>query len=88
MLKELFHGKSVDEVPIGYITNGVHTPGWATAHAHDFWNKRLGFDWTAKLMEPKFWKKIADNELAVGDVAIEPTAAPEAGAAADGVRLV
>jgi glycogen phosphorylase len=67
MWKELFHGTPVDEVSIGYITNGVHTPGWATAHAHDFWNKRLGFDWTAKLMEPKYWKKILDNELATDE---------------------
>jgi starch phosphorylase len=67
MWKELFNGIPVDDVPIGYITNGVHTPGWATAHAHDFWNKRLGFDWTAKLMEQKFWKKIAANELATDE---------------------
>jgi alpha-glucan phosphorylase-like protein len=67
MWKELYPGKPVDDVPIGYITNGIHTPGWATAHAHDFWNKRLGFDWTAKLMEPKFWRKILDNELATDE---------------------
>ncbi|MBI3005268.1 MAG: alpha-glucan family phosphorylase, partial [Ignavibacteriales bacterium] len=51
-------------VPIGHITNGVHTPGWATKHAHEFWNKRLGFDWTHRLVEPKFWKKIQSDELA------------------------
>jgi starch phosphorylase len=67
MWKDLFPEKPVHEVPIGYITNGIHTPGWATAHAHDFWNKRLGFDWTDKLMEPKFWKKISDNELATDE---------------------
>ena len=67
MWKELFHGIPVEDVPIGYITNGVHTPGWATAHAHEFWNKRLGFDWTAKLMEPKFWKKIVLDELATDE---------------------
>jgi len=67
MWKDLFPGKTVDEVPIGYITNGIHTPGWATTHAHDFWNKRLGHDWTEKLMEPRFWKKIIDNELATDE---------------------
>ena len=67
MWKGLFPGKTVDEVPIGYITNGIHTPGWATTHAHDFWNKRLGSDWTEKLMEPKFWKKFADDELATDE---------------------
>jgi glycogen phosphorylase len=67
MWKELFPGKQTDDIPIGYITNGIHTPGWATAHAHDFWNKRLGSDWTEKLMEPKFWKKIAHGELATDE---------------------
>jgi starch phosphorylase len=67
MWKDLFPGKNVDRVPIGHITNGIHTPGWATSHAHDFWNKRLGFDWTDKLMEPKFWRKIGDNELATDE---------------------
>jgi starch phosphorylase len=67
MWKELFPGTDVDRVPIGHVTNGVHTPGWATLHAHDFWNKRLGIDWTDKLMEPKFWRKIGDNELATDE---------------------
>ena len=67
MWKDLFPGRAVEDVPIGYITNGVHTPGWATAHAHEFWNKRLGFDWTAKLMEQKFWKKIVVDELATDE---------------------
>jgi starch phosphorylase len=64
MWKSLFKTANVDDVPIGYVTNGVHTPGWATKHAHEFWNKRLGFDWTRRLVEPKFWKKIQSDELA------------------------
>ncbi len=64
MWKDLFPGKTVDEVPIGHITNGIHTPGWATRHAHEFWNKRLGYDWTEKLLDPKFWTRIRSNKLA------------------------
>ncbi|MGB2867206.1 MAG: alpha-glucan family phosphorylase [Bacteroidota bacterium] len=64
MWKELFPGKATDDVPIGHVTNGIHTPGWATAHAHEFWNKRLGFDWTEKLLEPEFWKKLENDDLA------------------------
>ncbi len=64
MWKDLYPGSPVDEVPIGHITNGIHTPGWATATAHEFWNKRLGYDWTDKLMEPKFfWNKMQNDEL-------------------------
>ncbi|HTP12442.1 MAG TPA: alpha-glucan family phosphorylase, partial [Bacteroidota bacterium] len=64
MWKDLYPGTPVDEVPIGYITNGIHTPSWATRHAHEFWNKRLGIDWTEKLMDPGFWKRIQSGKLA------------------------
>lgn len=64
MWQSLYPGRPVARVPIGAITNGVHTPGWANARAHEFWNKRLGFDWTDKLMDPAFWKRIEHNGLA------------------------
>lgn len=64
MWKDLYPVKSVDEVPIGHITNGIHTPSWATRHAHEFWNKRLGHDWTEKLMDEGFWKRIQSDKLA------------------------
>ncbi len=64
MWKELFPSTKVDDVPIGHITNGIHTPSWATGKAHEFWNKRLGVDWTAKLMDPEFWSKLEVGDLA------------------------
>ncbi|MGH9895347.1 MAG: alpha-glucan family phosphorylase, partial [bacterium] len=67
MWKHLFHTEDITKVPIGAITNGVHTPSWATMRAHDFWNKRLGFDWTDKLVNPKFWAKIDDDGLATDE---------------------
>jgi len=67
MWEELFPKRSVDEVPIGSITNGIHTPSWATAKAHEFWNKRLGVDWTAKLMDPQYWSKLENGDLATDE---------------------
>lgn len=64
MWLSLYPKRSAARVPIGAITNGVHTPGWANARAHEFWNKRLGFDWTNKLMDPVFWRRIEHNGLA------------------------
>ncbi|MBI2618942.1 MAG: alpha-glucan family phosphorylase [Ignavibacteriales bacterium] len=64
MWQHLYPGIPIEKVPIGSVTNGVHTPGWASAKAHEFWNKRLGYDWTNKLLEPKYWKKIEQNGLA------------------------
>ncbi len=63
MWQHLYPSHQLEKVPIGAITNGVHTPSWASARAHEFWNKRLGYDWTIKLMEPDFWKKIETNDL-------------------------
>jgi starch phosphorylase len=34
---------------------------------HEFWNKRLGFDWTEKLMEPRFWDRLLGNEIATDE---------------------
>jgi starch phosphorylase len=64
MWKELYGVQEVEKVPIGHITNGVHAPGWATVRAHDFWNKRLGVDWTDKLVDPKFWAKLEEDGMA------------------------
>jgi starch phosphorylase len=63
MWQHLYPSQQLEDVPIGSITNGVHTPSWANARAHEFWNKRLGYDWTNKLIEPEFWKKIETNDL-------------------------
>lgn len=64
MWKELYAAGHSSTVPIGHITNGIHTPSWATAKAHDFWNKRLGIDWTVKLMDPQFWSKLENGDMA------------------------
>lgn len=67
MWKDLYPSRDVRDVPIGHITNGIHTPGWATLKAHEFWNKRLGVDWTAKLMDDRYWNKLQHNELATDE---------------------
>jgi glycogen phosphorylase len=64
MWKELFPRYAVTDVPIGSVTNGIHTPSWATAKAHEFWNRRIGVDWTAKLMDRHFWSKLENDDLA------------------------
>jgi starch phosphorylase len=64
MWKELFPRLAVTDVPIGYVTNGIHTPSWATAKAHEFWNRRIGVDWTAKLMDRDFWSRLENGDLA------------------------
>jgi starch phosphorylase len=38
----LFPRWSQDEVPVGYVTNGVHMPSWDSAAADDLWMKGCG----------------------------------------------
>lgn len=35
----LFPRWPLDEVPIGYVTNGVHTPSWDSAEADELWTR-------------------------------------------------
>ena len=39
MWQNLYTGKSVDEVPIGHITNGVHASSWTCGQTDLFWKK-------------------------------------------------
>ncbi|HWD93916.1 MAG TPA: alpha-glucan family phosphorylase [Verrucomicrobiae bacterium] len=69
MWQSLFPGKSVDEVPIGHITNGIHLLGWMKGTMRRFWRHRLGGedqhapDWHEKLNSPEFWQKISDPDF-------------------------
>jgi starch phosphorylase len=69
MWKELFPDTPVSKVPIGAVTNGVHTTGWTTPTASMFWTNHLGPKWIDKLRDAKYWhkmlesKKISDQDL-------------------------
>jgi starch phosphorylase len=69
MWREVFPGKRVDEVPIGSVTNGIHTTGWVSPTASRFWSTRLGPKWTNQLQDQKYWerslraKNISDEDL-------------------------
>ncbi len=61
--------KSIDKVPIGFVTNGIHVESWANEKTSAFWLKKLGADWNKHFLEPKYWEKavspknISDEEL-------------------------
>lgn len=60
MWQEVWPSKSVDEVPITSITNGIHVPTWIAMELHQLFNKYLGPDWMARHDEPAIWERIAD----------------------------
>jgi glycogen phosphorylase len=69
MWKSLYPDIPVNKVPIGHVTNGIHTAGWTLPTASRFWTSRLGPEWQHRLREPRFWhkalstKNVPDEEL-------------------------
>jgi starch phosphorylase len=64
----LYPGKTVDQVPIGHITNGVHVAGWMKGTARGFWRRKLNgngekHDWANDINTPEFWNKLADDKF-------------------------
>ncbi|MEN9220546.1 MAG: alpha-glucan family phosphorylase [Thermostichales cyanobacterium SZTDM-1c_bins_54] len=66
MWQVLYPDKSVDEVPIGSITNGVHALTWVAPLVADLYDRYLGADWRQRLSDPACWQRvwqIPDEEL-------------------------
>jgi starch phosphorylase len=67
MWQFLWPGLDVDEVPIGYITNGVHTFSWIAPEMNELFGRYLDRDWGRYVDEQGFWNQrinnIPDEEL-------------------------
>ena len=61
MWKQLYpKAKTVNDVPIGFVTNGIHVESWVNEKTNTFWTDKLGNDWNEHFLEPNFWKKAVD----------------------------
>jgi glycogen phosphorylase len=60
MWHALYPGLSVDQVPIGYITNGVHLVGWMKGPVRAFWMRKLGSAWDKDINSPEYWERMLD----------------------------
>ncbi|MBE5812694.1 MAG: glycosyltransferase family 1 protein [Clostridiales bacterium] len=47
-----------DEVPIGHVTNGVHTLTWLEPKLRELYTEYLGDNWINDISNPKTWKKL------------------------------
>jgi starch phosphorylase len=56
----LYPDRSVDEVPISHITNGIHLLGWMKGPVRSFWRHRLGASWDKNIHSEAFWAKMLD----------------------------
>ncbi|MBM3834623.1 MAG: alpha-glucan family phosphorylase [Verrucomicrobia bacterium] len=63
MWHPLFPKKSVDQVPIGHITNGIHLLGWMKGPVRRFWKRKLGPEWERDVNSAEFWARMADSEF-------------------------
>ena len=65
LFEPLFPQWPADEVPVGHVTNGVHTPTWDSAAADDLWTEACGKDrWsgTTEALEDDI-RRISDGRL-------------------------
>ncbi|GAB4481756.1 MAG: alpha-glucan family phosphorylase [Anaerolineales bacterium] len=58
MWKELWPGRPVEEVPITYVTNGVHTSTWMARRIRNLYEKYFGADWLDRLDDFEMWEKM------------------------------
>lgn len=65
--QKLWPGKTLEEIAITYVTNGVHAPTWAAPLLQTLYEKYVGENWRAVLRDQKLWEagvsRISDEEL-------------------------
>jgi glycogen phosphorylase len=66
MWQPMWADREVDDVPIDYVTNGVHLPTWLGRPMWRLLDKHLGDDWLERATDPATWApvdSIPDAEL-------------------------
>ncbi len=60
MWKHIFPGIPESEIPIGHITNGIHTETWLHPRMIRLIERYLGNDWRDHIRDAAYWQKIDD----------------------------
>ncbi len=66
MWRSIWPGRSLDEIPIGHVTNGIHVETWLAGEMDRLYRRWLGEDWRDQMHEPSTWElidEIYDEEL-------------------------
>jgi starch phosphorylase len=58
MWASLWPERSLEEIPIGHVTNGVHVPTWVGAAMRELLDRHLGEDWFARTDDPQTWAAV------------------------------
>ena len=54
----LWPNKSVDEVPITYVTNGIHTETWLAPELKKLFDEYLGKNWVLRIDDQTMWDSV------------------------------
>jgi starch phosphorylase len=60
MWHHLFPGRSIDDVPIRHVTNGVHLPTWMAPAIRWLLDLYLGEGWHRRAADPETWEGVED----------------------------
>src|SRR6478609_2133645 len=60
MWQPMWADRAVDDVPITYVTNGVHIPTWLGQPMWELLNRHLGEDWLDRATDPATWAPVDD----------------------------
>ena len=66
MWGRVWAGRAEEDVPIGHVTNGVHTASWLAPSLRRLYDRHLGADWAARHGDRETWRAIdhvGDSEL-------------------------
>ena len=63
MWHALYPDKTLEQVPIGHITNGIHLEGWMKGPVRRFWQHKLGSEWSKNINSIEFWSRISDPKF-------------------------
>ena len=66
MWRSMWPDRPVEQVPIGHVTNGVHTATWMAPPMQALLDRHLGSDWRRRLDDEVLWTRVAsipDAEL-------------------------
>jgi starch phosphorylase len=64
MWQKAYGAKKPKDVPIGHVTNGIHTATWVDPKAIAFWKDACGFDAVAPTPRNRGWKRAVNADPA------------------------
>ena len=60
----LWPDRKEEDIPIGHITNGVHTATWLSAELNELFQYHLGANWMESIVRPDLWMKLENIDPA------------------------